>query len=415
MKVSSFFTYFWILYFPLCIAFYDKSWIPQWIDEAMTLGLVLYTGLRFGKIRKNGVKKEVWAYLSIMMFYLAYSLWLAVNVSASVFLDFQQQIRPYSVFYCTWLLSPRFKKEQLNFIMWAMYATIALYLPTAIGRAEDVAIGQLCLNCAMMYYLFNPETKRNVRITLLIASIALVSPKMKFIGEYVALIGVLYFLKGRMKVLSMKSAIYMALLTVAIIFFTWTKFESYFVTGLDRTGYDRMARPESYRAAMLIMFDYIPFGSGLGTFATNAAAEYYSPLYYKYGLNEIWGLTPDRPMFLADAFYPTLAEYGLFGVFLFVVFWKRRLYSIQKMPTLKLYKVGLLAFFALALESVADTSYLSGKGMGYFMILGLVMSLADRQRLINKRFQGLEEDSMYKPFEKEQRIENGNNNHSTIT
>ena len=30
---------------------------------------------------------------------------------------------------------------------------------------------------------------------------------------------------------------------------------------------------------------------------------------------------------------------------------------------------------ALALESVADTSYLSGKGMGYFMLLGIVMSV----------------------------------------
>ena len=39
-----------------------------------------------------------------------------------------------------------------------------------------------------------------------------------------------------------------------------------------------------------------------------------------------------------------------------------------------------MAFFALALESVADTSYLSGKGMGYFMILGMVIASADARR-----------------------------------
>lgn len=382
MPVGKFFTYFWILYFPLCIAFYDKSWIPQWIDEAMTLGLILYTGFRFGKIRKNDVKKEVWVYLSIMLFYMVYSLWMAVNVSASVFLDFQQQIRPYAVFYCTWLLAPHFKKKQLTYIMWAMYATIVLYLPTAMGRGEDVAIGQLCLNCAMMYYLFNPETKRNKLIVLAIASVALVSPKMKFVAEYLALIGILYFLKGRVKAISMKSAIYVILLSGVIIFFTWEKFEPYFVSGLDRTGYYRMARPESFRTAIQIMFDYIPFGSGLGTFATNAAAEYYSPLYYKYDLDTVWGMSPDFNVFIADAFYPTLAEYGLFGVFLFIVFWKRRLVRLQNVADLKFYRVGLMAFFALALESMADTSYLSGKGMGYFMLLGLVMNAPQLRRQV---------------------------------
>ena len=380
MPVGKFFTYFWILYFPLCIAFYDNPIIPTWIDEAMTLLLILYTGSRFGKIRKPGVKKEIVVYLSIMVFYAVYSLIMAVNVSNSVFLDFQQQIRPYAVFYCTWLLAPTFKKKRLKYIMWAMYATIALYLPTAIRKDEDVAIGQLCLNCAMMYYLFNPETKRNVRITLLIASVALVSPKMKFMGEYVALIGILYFLKGRMKMISMKSATYVALLGAVIIFLTWEKFEPYFVSGLDRTGYDRLARPESFRTALQIMVDYIPFGSGLGTYATNAAAEYYSPLYYKYGLSIVWGLSPDFNRFIADAFYPTLAEYGLFGVFMFIVFWKRRLKTIQNVVDMKFYKVGLMAFLALALESVADTSYLSGKGMGYFMLLGLVMNAPQRRR-----------------------------------
>lgn len=375
MSVGKFYTYFWILYFPLCIAFYDSPSIPTWVDEVMTLVLFLYMGMRLGKIREKEAMKEFGIYILIMLFYALYSLVMAVNVSASVFLDFQQQVRPYVVFYCTWLLAPRFNKRQCKYILWAMYVTIILYLPTAMSKGEDVAIGQLCLNCAMMYYLFKPETRRNTMIAIGIATVAFVSPKMKFVGEYLALIGILYFLKGRVKAISTKSAIYIALLGGIIVFFTWEKFEPYFVSGLDRTGYDRIARPESYKTAWkIITSDYIPFGSGLGTFATNAAAEYYSPLYHKYNLDTIWGMTPDFTSFMADAYYPTLAEYGLFGVFLFVVFWKRRLKTLQNIADLKYYKVGLMAFFALALESVADTSYLSGKGMGYFMILGLMMN-----------------------------------------
>lgn len=374
MSVGSFYTYFWILYFPLCIAFYNMEKVPTWIDEAMTLVLLLYTGMRWGKIKQGKVKKEIWIYISIMIFYLLYSLFMAVNVSASVYLDFQQQVRPYVVFYCTWLLSPRFSKRQLDLILWMMYLTILIYLPFSRGRGEDVGIGQLALNCALMYYLFKPETKKNLIIVGAIASIGLLSFKMKFIGEYVALMAVLFFLKRRMKVLSFKSARYVALLGVVIIFFTWERFEAYFVSGWEREGYERMARPETYKASIRILFDYIPFGSGLGTFGTNAAKEYYSPLYHKYGLDEVWGLSEITPSFMADAYYPTLAEYGLVGVFLFLVFWKRRLITIQNLEDLKYYKVGLMAFFALALESVADTSYLSGKGMGYFMLLGLIMN-----------------------------------------
>lgn len=380
MSVSSFYTYFWILYFPLCIAFYNMEKVPTWIDEAMTLVLLLFTATKFGRIRKKKLKSEIWAYISIMIFYLLYSLFMAVNVSASVYLDFQQQVRPYVVFYCTWLLSPRFSKRQLNLILWMMYLTILIYLPFSRGRGEDVGIGQLALNCALMYYLFKPETKKNMIIVVAIASVGLLSFKMKFMGEYVALMAILFLLKKRVEAISFKSAIYVALLGIVIIFLTWEKFEPYFISGLDREGYERLARPESFRTATQIMFDYIPFGSGLGTFATNAAAVYYSPLYYKYGLNEVWGLSEDFNSFIADAYYPTLAEYGLVGVFLFLVFWKRRLITIQNLADFKYYKVGLMAFFALALESVADTSYLSGKGMGYFMLLGLIMNAPKRKR-----------------------------------
>lgn len=136
-----------------------------------------------------------------------------------------------------------------------------------------------------------------------------------------------------------------------------------------------MARPESYKTAATIIFkDYIPFGSGLGTFATNAAAEYYSPLYYKYNLSNVWGLSPDFNVFVADAFYPTLAEFGLVGLFFFFIFWKRRLLAVLRLPDDRYYKVGLMCIAALALESTADTSYLSGKGMGYFMLLALCLT-----------------------------------------
>ena len=42
------------------------------------------------------------------------------------------------------------------------------------------------------------------------------------------------------------------------------------------------------------------------------------------------------------------------------------------------YKIGLMCIMALALESTADTSYLSGKGMGYFMLLAMCIRAGEK-------------------------------------
>ena len=165
-----------------------------------------------------------------------------------------------------------------------------------------------------------------------------------------------------------------AALGCVVIFFTWTKFNAYYVEGFQENA-EAMARPATYETGMTIMFrDYIPFGSGLGSFGTVAAAKEYSPLYFKYHMDEIWGLSPENPMFLADAFYPTLAEFGIVGLFFFLWFWKRRLWETKRIKNMVYYRMALMAILALALESTADSSYLSGKGMGYFMILALCLN-----------------------------------------
>lgn len=190
------------------------------------------------------------------------------------------------------------------------------------------------------------------------------------------------FVKSRIKFTSVSTLLKLAALGAVVIFFTWTKFNAYYVEGFQEDA-QAMARPATYETGMQIMFhDYVPFGSGLGSFGTAAAAKEYSPLYFKYHLNEIWGLDPTNPMFLADAFYPTLAEFGIVGLFFFLWFWKRRLWEANKIPNLIYYRMALMCILALALESTADSSYLSGKGMGYFMILAFCLNSAGVKRQV---------------------------------
>ena len=380
MKISTFFTWFWILYLPFCILFYDRAGF-QYIDELMTLGLILFTFIK--KTTGHHIKKEIYTYGILMIFYVLYSLVMAINVPASVFLDLQQQVRPYCIFFCTYLLAPTFTKKQQKTILYIYFAAIAYFLLGFRFGVENATIGQACFQCGLLYIFFRGDKKKHLYIGVLIVTLGLLSGKSKFFGEYVMFIGLIFFLKNKFRLDNLLTYMQVGVLIVAILFFTWYKFNAYYVEGFQEDSASQMmARPATYTTATTIIFkDYIPFGSGLGTFATNAAAKYYSPLYYKYGLNDIWGLYPENPMFLADAFFPTFAEYGMVGIFFFLWFWIRRYKDINKIDNFLIYKIALMCMLALFLEGTADTSYLSGKGMGYFMLL----AMAIRGSYVNKK------------------------------
>ena len=381
MKISTFFTWFWILYLPFCILFYDKAGF-QYLDEFMTLGLVLFSFIK--KTTGRHIKKEIYTYGVLMIFYTAYSLVMAINVPASVFLDLQQQVRPYCIFFCTYMLAPTFSKKQQNTILYIYIFAIAYFLIGFRLGVENATIGQACFQCGLLYIFFRGDKKKHLYIGVAIVTLGLLSGKSKFIGEYVMFIGLIFFLKNKFRLDNLLTYIQVGVLMIAILLFTWYKFNTYYVEGMGEeiSKTERMARPESYKTASTIIFnDYIPFGSGLGTFATNAAAQFYSPLYYKYGLSDIWGLYPENPMFLADAFFPTMAEFGVVGLLFFIWFWIRRYKEINKIDNFLIYKIALMCMLALFLEGTADTSYLSGKGMGYFMLLAMAL----RGSYVNKK------------------------------
>ena len=388
MSANKFFFWFWVIYLPTCILFYDRMW--QMIDETMTVVLLLFTITKVYGKKIDAIGKEIMWYVVLMIFYVAYSIVLKINVQEAVFYDLAQQVRPYIVFFCSYLIAPVFtNKQKKRLIRWFLLCDIA-YVVFIFGGFRiskygitTPMIGQATLLTASMYLLFNENTKKNIIRAIAILSIGLLSMKSKFFGEYIVFITLFYFMKSRLKP-NIKTIISVIALTGAIVYFTWEKFDAYYVSGMTeevKTA-EKKARPESFKTAGTIIFsDYIPFGSGLASFSTNAAAKYYSPLYYKYHLDSIWGLYPENPMFLADAFYPTLAQYGLVGLFFFIWFWIRRYKQALHHKEFRAYKVAMMMIFALFLENMADTSYLSGKGMGYFMLL----AMAIRGSYVNKK------------------------------
>ena len=381
--IAKFYTYFWIIYFPVCIAFtyvvnFDYS------DEVLTVLLLLYA-INHKHLMQRAQKRvdEIKIYIIFMLCYLAYSFMVDITTPRGIWLDFLQQIRPYAVFYLTWMMAPKFNKKQKKQIVAVMllsffgYLTAFMVKPELVspyGGEESAALGQIALCCGMIYLLFTEHTAKNKYIAICIMLLGLASGKSKYIGECIAFISLVLFVKDKIKLDSLATYLKVGALASVILFFTWTKFNVYYIEGFKEGAKD-MARPLTYMTGLQIMQDYFPFGSGLGTFACAAAAKEYSPLYKEYHLDNIWGLDKENPMFLADTFYPIVySEFGIIGVFFFLVFWKRRLNEANTIIDTTYYRMALMCILALALENTADSSYVSGKGMAYFMILAVCLN-----------------------------------------
>ena len=349
--IARFFTLYWIVYFPTCIAYNDLSGFSS-VDEVMTGILLAYTFIKY-KNRSVNMRpwKEFMVCIGLIAFYTVYSLLFGANDAGGVWLDLMQEIRPYTIIFCTWILNPRFTKRQKKWMLAAMVITLfswIFYHPQALDsqvEAEFPVLGQLAICTGMSWYLFTKETKRNRYIALALVLTGLLAPKFKFMGEVVCFIAFIFFLKKRLNFKSPKTMIYCALIVTVVLMVTWTRFDAYYISGLSN---EELARPMTYKTSLKILWDYWPFGSGMGSFGCLGARDYYSPLYYKYNLNGIWGLG-ERGAFVCDAYYPTLAQFGMVGVFLFCWFWKRRLSAIDHIIDLKYYRVAMITFCYLAI------------------------------------------------------------------
>lgn len=379
--ISRFFTLYWIIYFPTCIAYNDLPGFSS-IDEVMMGILFVYTFLKYSNRSVNRRPwREFMVCLSVIAFYTLYSLMFGVNVAGGVWLDLLQEIRPYSIIFCTWILNPRFTKKQKKWMLGTMVLTLfswIAYHPESIesAHAEFSVLGQLAICTGMSWYLFTEDTKRNRYIALALVLTGMFAPKFKFMGELVCFIAFVFFVKKQLNFKSPKTVFFAVVLVVTVLVVTWTRFDAYYVTGLDN---EAMARPMSYKTSLQILWDYFPLGPGMGSFACNGAWKFYSPLYYEYNLTSIWGLSPEGGFFICDAYYPTLAQFGVVGVFFFCWFWKRRLVAFNQIVDMRYYRVAMITFCCLAIEQTADSSWLSGKGMGFCMLLALCLN-ANRNR-----------------------------------
>ena len=101
------------------------------------------------------------------------------------------------------------------------------------------------------------------------------------------------------------------IVVIAIGLLGASQFEYYFI----REGTPRQM---FVAGAIKLAKEYFPCGTGFATYGSSAAADFYSPLYYKLGFSNRWGMTIITPQYLNDNYLPMV--FGEFGLIMATVF-----------------------------------------------------------------------------------------------
>lgn len=159
------------------------------------------------------------------------------------------------------------------------------------------------------------------------------------------------------------------------------------VAGDQLTYYFVEKAGESARMALTatsfeIMGDYFPIGTGFGTYGSATAIDPYSPVYYKYGLNLVWGLSEDFNLFASDTFWPIIiGQTGALGlvcfvgvlVLLFVRMKKIRPYNIRA------YAAALFGFAYILICSTAEPAFHNSVSVPLAMMIGYAFTLEKKE------------------------------------
>ena len=244
---------------------------------------------------------------------------------------------------------------------------------------------------SLLYYYCSEGAKIDKMIFILILAIGLFSARSKFYGFFIiSLVTVIFFGNISRLKLNFKTIAIAVLSLAAMVLASWKKMVMYFGVGksLDSVPEEFMARAMLYVTSFEIFKDFFPFGSGFASFASHSSGVYYSPLYAKYGIENVKGISKNNYSYIADTYYPCLAQFGIIGVFLYILFFA---YIIRKAYKLflstqkeKYFIIPFLIIGYLLIENIADATFTGHRGFFIMMLLGLVMSEQKHQLLANK-------------------------------
>ena len=328
----------------------------------------------------------------IFIFYLIYSIAINSNSIGAILTDFIIQIKPYLAFACVYALHPNLTDNQKRIIKQIiLLCSLYVFMVGVIGLVSYSIVEYTFSHysrlatassiLALLYLYCSDYTKVDKIIFVIILALGILSGRSKHFGFFAfSLVAIFYFNESFKMKLNFRNVIFITTAIAFTVFVAWEKIYFYFVTGGfggGREVNDLYARMALYYFSLQILMDYMPFGCGFASYGTYASASNYSQVYVKYGMDGMSGLSKSAPDFVADTYYPVLAQFGFAGVALFLFFWINLSRRAIKAYLKGFYKEAVIAIMIVVffiIECTSDATLTHNRGMFMMMIMGLVFS-----------------------------------------
>lgn len=124
---------------------------------------------------------------------------------------------------------------------------------------------------------------------------------------------------------------------------------------------------------------YFPLGSGFATYGSDMAKRVYSPLYYEYKFNKVFGMSQKRDMFLTDNYFAMIFGQfgyigaGLFAILMFIIF--RTINNINIYKKAKALTLAML--LGLLISSLGSAIFKINIGVLCMSVMGLACGYSD--------------------------------------
>ena len=377
----------------LLYTFIEVYWHFTYTDELLSLILISIYYIYVHK--RHRINKGFFYLLCVFTFYTIYSCIIHITSFNGIIMDTMIQIKSYLAFYIVYAL--KFKcteqqKKRLKHLVIILLPILA-YIGITGENMQVFIFGHpsryattICIT-GFIYLYCSKRNKKDIILTLCIWGLGILSGRSKFYGFYILALTLfgLMRISPRTKIYKFKSLLVSLIIGGIIFLIVKDKMFAYFIDGTQ--GEAMWARPAMYVGAISVLKEYPLLGSGFGSYGTWASGVYYSPLYYKFNLDNIYGISPDFYSFISDTFYPTLVQYGIIGIGLFILFWgyiiKKSTQILKYHQDIILYKMCMLVVGFFFIESFTDSTFTNNRGLFMMMLLAIFLSEHQQQRTTN--------------------------------
>lgn len=303
---------------------------------------------------------------------LCMKFWLCIYTAKEIFGRFDIERFAGKVFF------------HVKLITWLFLVLTIINMAFGIFPSHDIRYGLnanmlfyehpifLVSSCSLLIFIcfaMGAHVKGTFKYVGLLTLIMLTTLRSKALANGLVFIFLYYLMVARKK----KFSLGMLLPLIPVVALVgWSQFEYYFITIGEGS-----ARAQLLITGFKIANDHFPLGAGLGTYGSYYSSVNYSPLYYKYGLSTVFGMTEYNPMFICDSFWPMImGQSGYFGTAFYIGAIVKLVQKISKLKNTSMYYYasGLAAMIYLIIDSTSSTAFVHPLSMPIALWIGILLS-----------------------------------------